>query len=95
MLEDVVGDAADEGGDAGQAAGPHHDQIGVELVSAFDDRRSDPAPVRDPECTRFEPGLAREAGAMLREALGLLLSAVVYLGDDRRNRCGAAEPSCA
>lgn len=36
MLEDVVGDAAEEGGDAGEAAGARDDQGGVEREAAND-----------------------------------------------------------
>jgi hypothetical protein len=81
VLEDVVRDAAEEGGDGGQAAGAHDDQVGVEFVCALDDRGGDPALVRDPQCARLEAGLAGEAGAMFGESLSLSLRVLVHLTD--------------
>jgi hypothetical protein len=48
VLEDVVRDAAEERGDAGQASGSHDDEVGVELVGVLHDGVGDPLLVCDP-----------------------------------------------
>jgi hypothetical protein len=58
VLEDVVGDAAEEGGDAGQSSGSHDDEVDVEFVGAFLDCVSDVLVLRGPEGSGFEAGLA-------------------------------------
>jgi hypothetical protein len=90
-MEDVVGDAAEEGRDAREAASARDDEGGVELVGALEDRGGDLAFVRDPECARFEAGLAGEPCAVLREPPGSLVGVLIYLGDVCGDRCGAAE----
>jgi hypothetical protein len=94
-LEDVVGDAAEEGGDAGEAARARNDEGGVELVGTLEDGAGDLAFVRDPESARLETGVAGEAGAVVCEPPGLLLGVLVYLGDVWWDWRPAAESVCA
>jgi hypothetical protein len=58
VVEDVVGDAAEEGGDAGQSSGSHDDEVDVEFVGAFRDCFSDVLVLRGPEGVGFEAGFA-------------------------------------
>jgi hypothetical protein len=95
VLKDVGRDAAEESGDAGQAASAHHDQIGVEFACALDNRVSNPSLVRDPMRAHREAGVAGEAGAVLGEPLHLALRVLVHLTDVRWDGNQAAKTRVA
>ena len=67
VLENAVRDAAEERRDPGQSAGPHHDQVRVQLVGLFDDRGRDRATVRDPAGAGIEAGLGGQANTVFGE----------------------------